>query len=104
MIRGGVWCSNTIDGNAQLEKIIYHYNRIGISSYEGRVQGYIKSKNGDSITFENGDHWKVIKADESGRGYRLNVSYIQREIPQEIINTVIIPATTAFPFQAFNYY
>jgi hypothetical protein len=102
MVKGGVWCKNIIDGNAQLEKIIRRYGDVGIFPCENK--GYRKSINGNSVLFENGDFWQVLKASESRRGYKLNISYIQHGISQEIIDIIIVHATVAYPFQAFNYY
>jgi hypothetical protein len=99
MIKGGIWCNNSVDGNTKLEDIIYQYDRIGI--FPCRV---LKRKEGNSVVFENGDFWQVIKANELSRGYKLNISYIQYGIPREIIDRVILPATICHPFQAFNYW
>ena len=48
--------------------------------------------------------WRVVRASDSGRGYAANVSYIDYRISQEIINTIIKPATKSWPYQAFRFY
>jgi hypothetical protein len=55
--------------------------------------------------FDNGDFWQVIKI-PSARvvGSRLNVSYIQRSIPEEVIQKVICPSTKATPFHSYCYF
>lgn len=57
-----------------------------------------------SFINSNGDHWKAIPARYSARGNKCNVSYISYDIPYELIDTIIVPATIAIPFSAFKYY
>lgn len=68
------------------------------------VEKEIHSINDNYIIFNNGDYWRVIKATEASRGYRANLSYISKDIPQDIIHTIIRPITTAIPYCGFNYY
>ena len=98
-MRGIVWAYNTDDAIAKLLEIEEDYNRLGIKP-TNRVIG----KSQTYIVFGNGDMWRVIRASDSGRGYATNVSYIDRRISQETINTIIKPATKSWPFQAFKFY
>ena len=98
-MRGIVWAYNTDDAIAKLLEIEEDYDRLGIKP-TNRVIG----KSQTYIVFGNGDMWRVIRASDSGRGYATNVSYIDRRISQETINTIIKPATKSWPFQAFKFY
>ena len=98
-MRGIVWAYNTDDAIAKLLKIEEDYGRLGIKP-TNRVIG----KSQTYIVFSNGDMWRVVRASDSGRGYAANVSYIDRRISQETINTIIKPATNSWPFQAFKFY
>ena len=68
------------------------------------IRRVISKSAGSWILFDNDDIWRVVRAADSGRGHSTNVSYIDRRISQEIINTVIKPATKAMPYQAFRFY
>ena len=98
-MRGIVWAYNTDDAIAKLLEIEEDYDRLGIKP-TNRVIG----KSQTYIVFGNGDMWRVVRASDSGRGYATNVSYIDRRISQETINTIIKPATKSWPFQAFKFY
>ena len=98
-MRGIVWAYNTDDAIAKLLAIEQDYDKLGIKS-TNRVIG----KSQTYIIFSNGDMWRVVRASDSGRGYAANVSYIDRRISQETINTIIKPATKSWPFQAFKFY
>ena len=99
-MRGIVWAYLTSDGNEKLLEIEKQYIRMNIHP----VQRVINKSTGSWISFENGDIWKVVRASDSGRGNSANVSYIDRRISQEVINTIIKPATKAMPYQAFRFY
>lgn len=98
-MKGIVWSYITNDGIEQLLKIEKDYNQMGIKTQKkviNKVQSY--------IIFDNADIWRVVRASDSGRGYATNISYIDRRIPQNVINTIIKPATKAWPYQAFKFY
>ncbi len=58
----------------------------------------------DFFEAENGDIWRAIAANDSARGYRCNISYIDELISIEIKNGLIAHATSAYPYQATHYY
>jgi hypothetical protein len=60
--------------------------------------------NGYELTYDNGDYWKMVKATESARGNKCNISYIDNEIPFDIIHDIVKPCTKAGPYQAFKYF
>lgn len=98
-MKGIVWSYITDDGIEQLLKIEREYNRMGIET-----QKKVISTPQSYIIFDNNDIWRVVRASDSGRGYATNISYIDRRIPQNVINTIIKPATKAWPYQAFKFY
>ena len=53
---------------------------------------------------DDGDVWSLVPAKENARGRACNVSYIQRSIPAEIIETIIMPATKSQPWQAHRFF
>lgn len=80
--------------------ILNQYLRFGINPTQ-----LIKSKNEYSVRFDNHDWWKVLLANENcGRGHRANISYIQRGIDEDIVSRIIIPVTTAPPYNGIMYF
>ena len=98
-MKGIVWSYITNDGIEQLLKIEKEYNRMGIET-----QKKVISTHQSYIIFDNNDIWSVVRASDNGRGHATNISYIDRRIPQNVINTIIKPATKAWPYQAFKFY
>ena len=99
-MRGIVWAFNTDDAIAQLLTIEEQYTLLGIKT----VNKVVGKSHDSYIVFGNGDMWRVVRASDSGRGFATNVSYIDIRTPQEVINTIIKPATKSWPFQSFNFY
>ena len=98
-MRGTVWGSTFQIASNKLDEIIKNYIQ-----YHIPVRRIVKSKNNRWAEFENGDVWRACSAHESMRGIRSNISYIDYMISPIIIDSVIKPCTTAFPFQAVHYY
>lgn len=97
---GIVWGKTKTRADNQLTQIIENYNWKGIKPVKIR-----NSKNTfNSVEFDNGDVWKAVSAIESARGNKCNVSYIDKEIDIEIIQTIINPSTCCQPFQAFKFF
>jgi hypothetical protein len=96
---GIVWGANEQNAKEQLNKIIEGYAYVNVPPES--IQESCISK---SIVFTNGDIWRAIVAYENARGYRANISYIDRQISQYLIDMVIKPITTYPPFQAISYY
>lgn len=98
-MKGIVWGLTMERAQNKFWSIVEDYKRIGINP--------VRVSSGSSstfATFENGDHWMAVRASENQRGRATNISYIDDEIPQEVINCIIKPCTKAYPFQAINYY
>ena len=55
--------------------------------------------------FDNGDNWIVIKATgDNVRSHSCNVAYIDRMIPDNVVEAIIMPTIKASPYQAYRYY
>lgn len=96
---GIVWCNTFIEGTEQLERIEEQYKAMGIKPIEKN-----KSINRYSIVFENEDYWKVVISTGNARGHKCNISYISRQTPLSVIQTIIFPCTRALPYTAYHYY
>ena len=98
-MKGMVWYYTYEDGLKQLQRIKMDYERMNIKAVKERF-----SRFGSLVEFENGDCWKMASGTESSRGNKINVSYIDRRIEEDMVQCVIRPCTMAYPFQAFRYY
>ena len=98
-MRAAIWANSRRVGDNQLLKIEKQYNLFHIET-----KRKIMSSSGSWIEFENGDVWKVCTHTSSSRGYKYNIAYIERNIPEEVVNQIIKPQIMACPYQAFNYF
>ena len=98
-MKGIVWGKTFTSAIDKLDQIAAQYKQFHI--YPIRI---IKSKNEYIITYENGDYWRACCVNTSSRGYKCNISYIDINIPNEIIETIILPSTTSLPYQGIIYY
>lgn len=98
-MKGIVWGKTFTFAIDKLDQIVVQYEQLHI--YPIRI---IKSKNEYSIVYENGDYWRACLVNTSSRGYKCNISYIDSSIPNEIIETIILPSTTSPPYQGIIYY
>lgn len=98
-IRGIVWGKSLERALSKFEQIKsgYTYAHIEVIKEQKNHQSYY-------ILFSNGDEWYAVKAAESQRGRRCNVSFIDDMIDTEIVNTVIRPITKMSPFSIWQYY
>lgn len=97
-MKGIIFCTTITDGNKQLQELIEQYNKCHIPIAE-----VCYSKNINSfVEFKNGDTWKVVKANDSARGYRCNIAYIQRSIDYNVYRTIIAPKMFDFPYAAIR--
>lgn len=99
-MKGIIWAYESDGANEKLLEIEEQYTRMDIKT----IRRVISKSAGSWILFDNDDIWRVVRASDSGRGHCTNVSYIDRRISQEVINTIIKPATKAMPYQAFHFY
>lgn len=100
-MRGIVYGSTFEKAETQLEKIIEDYKMIGIEVNERH--GLRVTRNSIDVDFTNGDWWTAVKASENSHR-RCNIAYIDHDIDPNIINCVIKPTITSYPYQAIMYY
>ena len=100
MVIGIVWYNDLDSGWQKFKEIIneykiYEHHKILADDWLALSR---------SVLFNNGDIWSLIPAQEYSRGHRCNVSYIPRNINQNIYHNIILRSTTRPPFQAYYYY
>ena len=95
-MRGIVFCKSLNKGNAELINLSEKYKMMNIKS-ELRMR-----KEGNVLMCDNGDYWKVTKANIHACGSRCNVAYIERTISVYEYLQFIAPALTDFPFSAIH--
>ena len=98
MIKGIIWCNNIENGLRELDSIIKNYRLF----YNINWREY--SKDSNTVVFSNNDIWEVLTTKYNGHGARCNISYIDCNIDEEYIKSVIIPATISLPFNGIQYY
>ena len=98
-IRGIVWGKSLERALSKLEQIKSNYTYADIEVVKEQ-----KNHLSHCILFSNGDEWYAVRAAESQRGRRCNVSFIDDMIDTEIVNTVIRPITKMPPFSMWQYY
>lgn len=94
-MKGIIWGRTSTSAIDKLDQIAAQYEQLHI---------YPISKNEYNIIYENGDYWRICLGNTFSRGYKCNISYIDNSIPNEIIETIILPSTTRPPYQGIIYY
>ena len=89
--------SNSENANDELKKLVDKYNQMQIPVVKCHYR-----KIGSYAQFENGDIWQVVKANESARGYRCNIAYIERSINYDTYRCIIAPKMFNFPYSAIR--
>lgn len=98
-MKGIVWGKTFVSAVDKLDQIAIQYEQLHINPIR-----ITKSRTEYIITYENGDYWHACCVNTSSRGYKCNISYIDNSIPNEIIETIILPSTTSPPYQGIIYY
>lgn len=98
-MKGLIWGNSLQEASQELDIIRQQYQQAQIAISIER-----KSKFSHSIIFKNGDIWEAVSCKDSARGRSCNISYIQKGIPIEKINTIIKPCTKSIPYRAFNFF
>ena len=99
-MKGIVWYDTFERGIEKMEEIEKNYLVYCYANVLKKTCGNHRYE----LTYDNGDYWKMVKATESARGYKCNISYIDNEIPFDIIHDIVKPCTKAGPYQAFKYF
>ena len=97
-MKGIVWYKDYEKGLKQFLKIQNNYE------YLGWIEKIVNSKNNCYFIANNGDVWHLVKANENSKMRRANISYVDENIEDVIINNIINHCTTALPYRGFNYY
>ena len=99
-MRAIIYCQEINTGMNKLNDIIKNYERINIETTNiKRI-----TKTSAFIVFKNGDEWTVAIANDGSRGCACNIAYIDRNINEEIVQTIIMPTIKALPYGAYNFY
>ena len=99
-MRAIIYCQEINTGMNKLNDIIHNYAKINIETTNiKRI-----TKTSVFIVFKNGDEWTVAIANDGSRGRACNIAYIDRNINEEIVQTIIMPTIKAYPYQAYQYY
>ena len=99
-MKGAIWYYQ--DKQAAMSKLLRikdGYEKLKIPSINARY-----GKNEGFITFANGDSWSLVRAVDSSRGCKVNISYISADIPERFIREVIQHCTIAYPYTAYHFY
>ena len=78
-----------------------------IESYKIYRYEIVQERKGNhyhQVIFDNGDQWKAVNASENSRGNKANVAYIDREIDDEIVRSMILRCIATGPWNATHYY
>lgn len=81
-----IYCASWEKGEAKFDEIVQQLTDAQISF------SYTKKKRGSVITTADGDHYQVVYAYESARGYKWHVCWVDEEISLRVFNTIIKPA------------
>ena len=100
-MRGIVWGSSFQIAKNKLKEIEEQYERLG---YKPLTKRNGNASNTYELVYANGDMWQAITANINTRGYKANISYIDRSIPDNLIDTIIKPATVSPPYTAIHYF
>ena len=52
--------------------------------------------------YENRDYWRTVQVNEVCRGNRVNISYVDHRIKQELIDAIIKPVAIAPPYNVLS--
>lgn len=100
-MKGIVWYKNRDIGFEKMRQIMEGYERMGIGIQNSDLY---QSRDQITVHYTNGDIWKCIPATGNARGYRSNISIIERCIDKEIFCSIILPTTISYPYKAFDFY
>ena len=85
-MKGIIYCINHYEGMRLLKEIV------GDAALEGhRHTRFVTNKDKTFVEFENGDIWYLFGSHNSARGYRWDYCFIDKKIPQEIVEEIILP-------------
>lgn len=69
------------------------------------IERIIYSRYEYTIIFFNGDIWHCAEINGfSSRGRRCNIALIDKNIPKEVVSSIILPCIINYPYGAVGYY
>ena len=75
------------------------------SFWKINIEKVISYHNEYTIIFSNGDIWRCAEANSfSSRGRRCNIGLIDKNIPKEVVSSIILPCIINYPYGAVGYY
>ena len=98
-MNGVIWYNSKINGENQLKNIVSNYKKLNI--FPEVKKTYLNSC---MVVFNNGDIWECHPIQECIKGKKINISYIEKTIEKDVVNTIIEPMTTAYPYSGINFY
>lgn len=94
---GIIFYKNQAKGKAQFQKIIENYKQLKIEIIKIRTSRYY-----DEVEFKNGDCWRAVLFSSNSRGYKCNIAYVEWNITEEEIYTIIEPMVILKPYTAIH--
>lgn len=91
---GTIWYDDFTKAILKLEDIRKEYRELYISV----IKEEISNSANMTILFENGDKWYLKRAYDLHCGNRTNVSYIDSNIPSDIVGNIIRPCAFSSPY------
>ena len=102
----------------QILKCIIYYNNNNYKKAQQKLKEIIeeKLKNGINIiyhyesnyiskaSFSDKEEWITVKAAENSKGYRWRKAYVDCDIPQELIETIIAPCGYLYKWEDYKKY
>lgn len=98
-IHGIIWGVTLEEAKEELTRLKHSY----IAYHQGIIHE-VDSPLAGVVEFECGDLWEAKAVDGKHRGIRCNISYISSNIDKELVDTIIMPCTTAPPCRGIYYY
>ena len=98
-MKGIIWYIDKNKGEERMKQLIGEYQFLNID-----IDSIKNSKAQYKVQFKNNDFWQLIPALDSSRGNICNISLVQKEIPKNVINEIILPCTKSKPYRAIGYY
>lgn len=100
-MRGIVFGATLDSARDKLNKIGAEYERF----WKIEIERIISSRHEYTMIFSNGDIWRCAEMNGSSRyGRPCNVAIIDRNIPKETVDCVILPCVVRNPYGAVGYY
>lgn len=88
-MKGTIWHCNRDVGIEKLKYIRDKYEWAGIPALGGSF-----ARQGAWLEFANGDVWRCVSANESSRGIRSNIAWVDAGVDEDFLRTIILRTLT----------